>query len=67
MDDPERPVTRAELAKAVELLREYSQAATLMMAASIGGNKAGVAESIKQLNAVTEELIHRFGADIPRG
>ena len=67
MDDPDRPVTRAELARVIVLMRTYTQYGTLMAAAILAKDTAAVKEHLKILDEVTDELVERFGADIPRG
>lgn len=67
MIDPDRPVTRAELASAIELLRAYTQQATLMIASSFARDEDGTKEALEEMNKISDRLIAEFGADIPRG
>ena len=66
-DDANRPVTLAELRRAIELLRSYTQQATLMVAATAGHDDAMLDQNVKAMNEISAELIDRFGAAIPRG
>lgn len=67
MDDPDRPVTRAELAKAIQLLRAYTQQASLMLGASMAQNLDKSNDALREMNKISDELIDTFGVDIPRG